>query len=120
MSLPVFNPEPEPKDRATAYEESASLFADNEARRQDSILGAIHVGGLIVFWTFVGVGTVLFAVWAWHMGAPEKWRFLTPEQRNELQAVLLAGVGSSFVTEASRRWLHETKPTPKSSKKRVG
>jgi hypothetical protein len=105
---PVVIPEQEPEASENAQKEAAH-FADRNLKRDDAIRTHIHRGGLVVYWAFVSVGIGLFLIWSWHLGAPEKWRFLTVEQRNDLQMVLLSAVGSSFVTEASRRWLHPRK-----------
>jgi len=106
--IPSVRPEPEPTDLQTARIEAAKVFSGQWQKRDNTVRGAIHWAGLVIFWTFVVVGIVLFLIWAWHMGASEKYCFLTPEQRKDLQTVLLAGVGSSFVTGASKRWLNPT------------
>jgi hypothetical protein len=110
MATPPFEvvPEEEPAASDNALLEAAR-FADRNLKRDDAVRTHIHRGGLVVYWTFVSVGVGLFLIWSWHLGAPERWRFLTVEQRNDLQMVLLSAVGSSFVTEASRRWLHPRK-----------
>jgi hypothetical protein len=102
---PVVIPEQEPEASENAQKE-ATRFADRNLKRDDAIRTHIHLGGLVVYWIFISVGIGLFLIWSWHLGAPDKLRFLTIEQRNDLQMVLLSAVGSSFVTEASRRWLH--------------
>lgn len=93
--------EPEPSKRA---EKEAAGIADGTLRRTEEVRANIHRGGLIAFWTLVIIGTSLTLVWAWHLGAPEKWRFLTTEQLSDLQKTLLAAIGSSAATQLSRRW----------------
>ena len=95
--------EPEPSEKA---EKEAARFASRNLQRDDTVRTHIHRGGLVVLWIIVSVGIGLFLVWAWHLGAPEKLRFLTVEQRDDLQMVLFSAVGSSFVTNVSRRWLN--------------
>jgi hypothetical protein len=107
-TFPTVEPEREPESTDETRKE-AIRFADRNLRRDESVRTHIHLGGLAVYWIFVSVGIALFLVWSWHLGAPERWRFLNVEQRNDLQMVLLSAVGSSFVTEASRRWLHPRK-----------
>ncbi len=36
----------------------------------------------------MGVG----AVWLWHMGAPEKWRWLKSDDVSHLQSIMTAGL----------------------------
>jgi hypothetical protein len=104
----VVRPEQETAPSENAQTEAARISSGN-LRRDESVRRHIHRGGLVIYWIFVSVGIALFLVWAWHLGAPEKWRFLTVEQRYDLEMVLLSAVGSSFMTEASRRWLNPRK-----------
>jgi hypothetical protein len=105
MSTTQVRPEEEIAPSANAQIEAARITAGN-LRRDESIRRHIHRGGLVIYWIFVIVGVVLFLIWAWHLGAPEKLRFLSVEQRYDLEMVLLSAVGSSFVTDASKRWLN--------------
>lgn len=97
-------PETELQPSLRAEKEAAGISAGT-LRRTEEVRANIHRGGLVVFWTLVMVGISLTLVWAWHLGAPAKWRFLTPEQLSELQKTLLAAVGSSAATQLSRKWL---------------
>jgi len=108
-TLQTVEPEHEPAEATDAARKEAMDFSARNLRRDNSIRTHIHLGGLVVYWSFLSVGVALFLIWAWHLGAPDKLRFLTIEQRNDLQMVLLSAVGSSFVTEASRRWLNPKK-----------
>jgi hypothetical protein len=98
-------PEQEPATSHAALKESAD-FTSGKLERDESIRTHIHVAGLLVFWVFVSVVLAMFIVLSWHLAAPEKWRFLNSEQRDDLQMVLLSSVGSSFATVLSRRWLN--------------
>src|ERR1035441_6044056 len=89
--------EPEPTEKSL---KEASAFARGDLRRYQEIQTHIHRAGLVVFWIFVSVGVILGLIWAWHIGAPEKWRFLDTEQRQDLQMALVSALGSSFVTQA--------------------
>ncbi len=100
----VVVPEQEPKTTVKSLKE-ASAFARGDLRRYESVQTHIHWAGLLVFWAFVIVVLVLALIWAWHLGAPEKWRFLSTEQQNDLQRVLLAAVGSSALTQVAKKWL---------------
>jgi hypothetical protein len=101
-------PEPEPQPTPDALKEAAG-FSEGDLRRDNAVRTHLHRGGILVYWVFLGVGVILFLIWAWHLGAPDKYRFLTVEQRNDLQMVLLSAVGSSFVTQATQRWLNPKK-----------
>lgn len=101
-------PEREPTVSVEAQKEAVGFEQRNLDRRR-IILENIHIAGLVVFWLFISVGTVFFLIWAWHLIAPDKWRFLNVEERNDLQMVILSAVSSSFATEISRRWLNPPK-----------
>jgi hypothetical protein len=102
----IVKPEDEPKPTRRAETEAVKI-ADGTLQRTEQIRRHVHYGGLIAFWTLVVVGTSLTLVWAWHLGAPEQWRFLNTEQLSDLQKTLLAAVGSSTATQLSRKWLGE-------------
>ena len=108
-TIPTVNPEKEQPIPSPAALKEAAGFSEGDLRRDNAIRTQIHYGGIVIYWVFLGVGITLFLIWAWHLGAAEKYRFLTIEQRNDLQMVLLSAVGSSFVTEATRRWLNPRK-----------
>jgi hypothetical protein len=105
--FPVLHPEAEPDATDRAQKEAARISEQN-LRRDERIRNHIHLAGLIVFWVFVFVVVLicLSLILAWHIGAPESWRFLNVEQRDDLKMVLLSAVGSSFVTVLSKRWLN--------------
>ena len=45
------------------------------------------------------IGTVAISgVWLWHILTPQTAHFLNSDQRRELQNLLIAGIGSSLVT----------------------
>ena len=104
-TAPDVHPEQEPPASETAKTEAAR-FATGNLRRDEAVRTNIHIAGLLVFWVFVTVVLAMFLVLSWHLIAPESWRFLNPEQRDDLQMVLLSAVGSSFATVLSRRWLN--------------
>jgi hypothetical protein len=99
------NPEQEPASSCDAQKEAAG-FQQGNLDRDEAVRTHIHIAGLIVFWAFVIVGLALFIILAWHLGAPSNLHFLTAEQRNDLQMVLLSFIGSSFVTIVANRWLN--------------
>ena len=97
-------PEQEPEPTPKALKEATSI-ASGSLRRYEMVQTHIHRAGLCLFWVLVIAVGILSMIWAWHLGAPEKWRFLTTEQQSDLQKTLLAGVGSSAATQLSRKWL---------------
>lgn len=96
-------PEQEPEPTEASLKE-ASAIARGDLRRHEALQSHIHRAGLLVFWIAVSVAIILGLIWAWHLSAPEKWRFLDTEQRQDLQLAHVSMLGSSFVTQASRRW----------------
>jgi hypothetical protein len=102
-------PEEEKEPSSTAYLE-ASAFARGDLRRYEAVRTHIHHAGLVVLWAVVLGGLILALIWAWHLATPESLHFLSMEQRNDIQMVLLSAVGSSFATQAGKRWID-----PKSS-----
>lgn len=104
----VVVPEQESEPSEDSLKE-ASAIARGDLRRHEAIQNHIHRAGLMVFWIAIVVGVALGLIWAWHIGAPERWRFLNTEQRQDLQLVLISMLGSSFVTQASRRWISPRK-----------
>jgi hypothetical protein len=97
-------PEQEPAPTEDAQKEALAI-SHGSLRRDESIRTHIHLAGLVLFWMFVFVMISLTLVWAWHLGAPERWRFLTSEQRQDLQMALLSAAGSSYITQVSKRWI---------------
>jgi hypothetical protein len=102
-------PEREPESTPKAIKEAASI-ASGSLQRYEAVQTHIHRAGLFLFWMCVSVGTSLGLIWAWHLGAPERYRFLSVEQQSDLQKTLLAAIGSSTATQLSKKWL---KPTSK-------
>jgi hypothetical protein len=100
----VVVPEQETEPTPKAFKEATSI-ASGSLRRYEAVQTHIHLAGLFLFWTLIAIGTTLMLVWAWHLGAPEKWRFLNVEQQSDLQKTLIAAIGSSSVTQLSRKWL---------------
>jgi hypothetical protein len=45
------------------------------------------------------------AVWIFHLLSPNKWHFLDPAQFSNLQNLLIASVGSTFLSDYSKRML---------------
>jgi len=103
--IPPVPVEPEPTPSPDAEKEAAG-FQKGDLDRDEAVRTNIHIAGLIVFWVFISTGLLLFLVLAWHLGAPSNLRFLTPEQRDDLQMALLSGIGSSFATLVAKRWLN--------------
>jgi len=103
-------PESETSTTPLAQKEAADI-ADGTLRRSEAVATHIHRAGLCIIWVMVVMGTSLALIWAWHLGAPEKWRFLTVEQLSDLQKTLLAAVGSSTATNLGKRWIGD-KPKP--------
>lgn len=99
----LVRPEQQPRPTRKAEKEAIDI-ADGTLRRTEAVRTNIHYAGLFAFWTLVIVLTSLSLVWAWHLGAPEKWRFLNAEQLSDLQKVLLAAVSSSAATQLSKQW----------------
>jgi hypothetical protein len=100
-------PEQEPEPTSKALKEATSI-ATGSLQRYEAIQTHIHRAGVFLFWMCVSVGTILALVWAWHLGAPERYRFLNTEQQNDLQKTLLAAVGSSTATQLAKKWLKPT------------
>lgn len=102
---PVVVPEKEPELSQAALTE-ATRFEDRDLRRDETVRTNIHIAGLLVFWVFISVLLVMGLVLAWHLVAPEKWRFLNGDQRGDLEMALLSALGSSFATVLSKKWLN--------------
>jgi hypothetical protein len=99
----VIRPEITPETTALAQNEAIDI-ASGKLKRDENIRWHLHLGGIIAFWVGLVVGLLLVLVWAWHLAAPEGWQFLTIQQRFELQTIVLAVIGSSFVTTMAARW----------------
>jgi hypothetical protein len=96
-------PEQEPPATAKAQKEAAAI-AGGKLKRDENIRWHLHYGGVIMFWAFLAAGLALLFTWVYHIVAPQERHFLTAQQRFELQTLVLAALGSSFVTAMARRW----------------
>jgi hypothetical protein len=98
-------PEQEPELSEKAQRE-AVLIADRTLVRDESVKTHIHIAGLVVLWSVTMGCLSLAAIWVWHLASPDKWHFLSVEQLKDVQTVLLSAVGSSFATQAGKRWMN--------------
>ena len=74
-------------------------------KREETVRTHIHWATLLVFWTFVMALFTISGVWLYHLVTPTRAHFLDADQLGTLETVLLTAVGSSFITNHSRRWL---------------
>jgi hypothetical protein len=95
--------EPEPTRRA---ETEAVQIADGTLKRDESVKTHIHLAGLLILWCVTIGGLILAFIWVWHLATPDKFHFLNVEQLKDIQTVLLSAIGSSFATQAGKRWFN--------------
>jgi len=98
-------PEQEPEISLKAQKEAVGI-ADGTLIRDESVKNHIHLAGLVILWCVTAAGLILAFIWVWHLATPDKWHFLSVEQLKDIQTVLLSAVGSSFATQAGKRWLN--------------
>lgn len=97
-------PETASSDNFARMEESAITENRlNEHRRDDRLHNHLHLATVCVIWgVAIGV-SVMALVWLYHMVAPTQYAFLTETQFSRLNMALLSAIGSSFVTEQSKK-----------------
>ena len=92
-----------------AEEEKRRLFEREEGKhkRDQATRRHIHKVSVLGLWVFALISFCFTSVWAWHLLTPID--FVTPEQLDTIEAVLLSIVGSSFFTGLARNWLSARK-----------
>lgn len=59
------------------------------------------VAALIVLAALLFAGTL--CIWAWHLIAPDKFRWLSKEELDKLQVLVFSGAASSLATVIGKR-----------------
>jgi hypothetical protein len=104
MSTGVVVPEQEPDPTPKANKEATAIASGN-LKRGEAVKTHIHWAGLTILWSAVTMGLILAVAWVFHLVTPDKWHFLSIEQRTDIQTVLLSALGSSFATTMAKKWI---------------
>ena len=94
-------------DPSHAKAEQRRLFEKEEGvhKRNQQTKTHMHWVQLISFWLFMLLGSSFLVVWTWHLLTPNQLQFLTDEQLDIIQPVLVSIVGSSFIAGYVKSWL---------------
>jgi hypothetical protein len=107
LDVGIVKPEADPAPSSLAATEAVRI-EDGTLQRDESVKTHIHRAGLLILWSVTIGGLILAAIWVWHLATPDRLHFLTVSQPTNIQTVLLSAVGSSFATQAGKRWLNPT------------
>ncbi len=62
-------------------------------------------GAVVLFWLALLSIVAIAVVWLWHLLGPSNKHWLSAEEQNGLQAILISALGSSLVTQVARGWI---------------
>lgn len=94
---------PEGSDSNAVLE--ATKVGTGTYKRAEAVKSHVHRAVLVIFWVLVASFLAMFLVWIFHLITPTRCHFLTDEQMNHLQSLLLSAMGSSVITSRARNFL---------------
>ena len=100
-SKTVRKEQPPPTDEKA--EKEATNLATGRLQRAETTETHLHRLLLALFWTVAVSGVAMIAVWAFHMIAPDKCRFLSDARIDKIQGLLGTAVSSALFTDLVKR-----------------
>lgn len=111
MPFKSIAPEPEEAveqgDADYSIDEHRMLFEAKHGKheRTQSRHKHIHIAGIVMFWLFIAISSIVAIIWVLHIILPTDSRFLDETEIKNLSTILLSVVGSSYFTGFAKNWL---------------
>lgn len=86
---------------AQLYEEAKRLDSRRSQKVKDELFWCLRTALRTITVLILAAVTV----WAWHLVMPDRWRWLSAEDRDLLQTILLSGALSAAATAAAKKVL---------------